>query len=795
MKRFIIVGIVVFMLIVSMLPAGYSGTAMLIDEKTIYICGINEQCAANCDVIDSNKLTNSAVVLGYGDEFGVWIYTKYNDADESIKLDIDLEQFSLMLKGGGWKDYKLTMENVDDTTARLQFVRTKIYLEDEDEFVDVVQTQFTLETMCDTTEDFEVSLEIRFPFSLLKSKAKSYTSFSGNFDNTKNNKIINILGRITDSTKSGFFGTFYETLINFFQRTFNTYANPLPANSESYFCARIGYASPENDEGPNRVETRFFFGRNKIKDPRVYRMNIKPYDLGREYKLSYFNSYLTVSESGSEASYRLFSFDFEPAAELQITSVPREAKISYNFGSSTGVSTKISFKAEGGALSDIIQSFTIDPLPEHMSFDLTVLGERSFKYESDQIYSVTYMMDSVEEGNLVKLELENLPKIITARWGLKLYLSSLSGSGFADLDMSSNIDRMALSLYDSDTPFIEINNFPQKLRVDGFIDVPNLQGSITASKSSGVTTTINVPLRFDKWEITGEIYIHNGYGYVSFNLPDASSDHVSVGFDTNNNALLGFGITVYDTEQDQQVLYVGVDAVATDDLYISFDYISSEIENLKWSGKITELIDLVLSVDFQGIGLDLSGSWTIGDYGLFEVEVNQELVIELDRIDLGNFEMDGIIGMYPGTTVSVEWQRGDVGYFKIETDGVGFNPEVEVTFYDKNSNEIFIYGNVVLNPSCILKFDWEWGKMGHFTVFTNDLVENINFEVGYGYDQSYDEYEYGFRINGTDISIIRTIQWDTENGAIPRIWVLGDDIIPGSWDVWLLWQYEWYEVK
>jgi len=85
--------------------------------------------------------------------------------------------------------------------------------------------------------------------------------------------------------------------------------------------------------------------------------------------------------------------------------------------------------------------------------------------------------------------------------------------------------------------------------------------------------------------------------------------------------------------------------------------------------------------------------------------------------------------------------------------------------------------------------------MGHFTVFTNDLVENINFEVGYGYDQSYDEYEYGFRINGTDISIIRTIQWDTENGAIPRIWVLGDDLIPGSWDVWLLWQYEWYEVK
>jgi hypothetical protein len=100
-----------------------------------------------------------------------------------------------------------------------------------------------------------------------------------------------------------------------------------------------------------------------------------------------------------------------------------------------------------------------------------------------------------------------------------------------------------------------------------------------------------------------------------------------------------------------------------------------------------------------------------------------------------------------------------------------------------------------LNPDCIIKFDWEWGQIGHFTIFTNDLIEDVHFEVGYNYYQNLDEYEYGFNITGTDINVIRTVQWDTEDGIIPRIWILGDDPIPGNWDIWLLWQYEWFEVK
>ena len=770
MKKFLI-NCILLLIIVNILLINYPTLAMNVNKKESYI---HENIIKNSEIglfedkIIYNNMENK---INIDNEYGIWIYTIFNGLSDEIKLDIDLVTFKLMIDGGGWKYYKLSLEEINDSSAGLQFVRTKIFLEEEEIFVDVVQTQFTFETSCNTYKDFEVSLEIRFPFSLLKSKIKSNNFFNFPFIRYNNN------------------------CLNFIKSKIELYSKQTPILSESYFHIRIGYSSPGNNEGPNRVETRFFFGRNSILEPRVFRLKILPYDLGREYKLSYFNSYLTIDETGVENFYRTFSVDFEPAVELQITNIPGNGKIRYDFGNSGGVSTKISFKAQGGSLSNIIQSFIIDPLPEYMSFDLTILGERSFKYESEKKYSVKYIMESIEEGNLISLELDELPESITAEWGLKLFLLPLSGSGFIDLDMSSDLGSMALSLADSEKPFIEINNFPQKLRVDGFIDVPNLQGSIQASKYLGQKTIINIPLIFDKWEIIGTIYINNGYGAASFNLPDSNSDHVSLGFDTNNDPLLGLGLTVNDLDQNQQVLYIAVDAIATDDLFLSFDYISSEINNLQWSGRITELIDLEISIDYQGIGFNLATSWIVGVQGLFVFEINKEISIDLNQIDLGEIELDGKIGIYPGTILEVEWERGKIGYINIQTDGIELSPEIELNFLDKNSNEVFLFCSIIMNPNCILKFDWEWGETGHFTIFTNDIIEDVYIEIGYNYDQNLDEFKYGFKITGSDINVIRTIQWDTENGIIPRIWILGDDPIPGNWDVWLLWQYEWYEVK
>jgi len=230
-------------------------------------------------------------------------------------------------------------------------------------------------------------------------------------------------------------------------------------------------------------------------------------------------------------------------------------------------------------------------------------------------------------------------------------------------------------------------------------------------------------------------------------------------------------------------------------LFLSFDYISSEINNLQWTGSITELIDLEISIDYQGIGFNLITSWILGDHGLLIFNVNKEISIDLNQIDLGDIKLDGRIGVYPGSTLVIEWERGTNGYINIQTEGLDFSPEIELNFLDKNSNEIFLFCSILMNPDCILLFDWNWDETGHFTVFTNDLIRDIYFEIGYNYDNTLDEFEYGFKLTGSDISVIRTIQWDTENGIIPRIWILGDDPIPGTWDVWLLWKYEWYEVN
>jgi hypothetical protein len=674
------------------------------------------------------------------DDFGVWFYSIYDGSSDEVKLDIDMTTFKLMLDGGGWRYYQISLQENNDTRIGLQFVRTQIYLIDEATFVDVVQTHYTMETTADTTYEYSMFLEVRFPFSLLKIKGKSVDNplldvfqhslrffdtpgFERLYDSL--NRIISQLEMISPRSRAENFGQI--------------------TTSEPYFSLRFGFTSPENDEGPHHVETRFFFGRNSICDPRVFRFKVTPYELERDYSLVYNASFLTVDGSLSEAFFRSFSIGFEPAAELQITTIPGKGKISYDFGNSGGRATTISFSAVGGSLSNIVQRFMIDPLPSYMTFDLTILGERSFLYESDTTYDVTYMVDDVQEGNLVAMSLTQLPQRIKATWGLAIRLLSLSAEGLIDLDMSSDIAQASISLFDSEEPFMQIDHFPQKLRVDAGLDVPSLNGYVQASKYSGATTTLTVPLRFNKWQITGVLELYDGYGLASFDLPSQNNTFVSVGLDTGGDRLFGVTLTVVDIDTSTEVLSLGVGAIATDDLLISFNYDGDHVENLAFSGGITELIDLVVSLSYQGADFDIAATWTVGEAGSFELSLNKP---------------------------------------------------VEVTFADIENEQFKLNGFVSLNDESYLKIEWEWGQTGYFMVYTREPIgEELHFEIGYGANQN-GVHQYGLNVTGTDfLDIKRTVMWDTENGIIPRIWVLGDNPFPGEWDVWLLWNYEWYEVK
>lgn len=767
-KKVVVIVIALLLLCVSMTNYVFSGVAISED--------INSASIVKNSLPNYKKEKLSAIEVE--NDFGIWIHTNYNGRIDEKKLNIDIETFKLMLDSGGFKQYYLTLENRDDTLVSLQFVRTKIFIEDGSQ-VDVLETHFIVETNCDTTKDLEISIETKFPFSVLNKKTRDRsTSFQ---------QILKEL--IYGKNLKQFFKNIRQILLE------NFYHKKLVSTSgESYFSVRSGYHSPYGEEGPRRTELRFFFGRNKIIDPQVLRMKISPDKIGSG-RLTYFNSYLTVDESGSENFYRVFSIDFNPSVELQITSIPREAKITYNFGHSAGSSTEVSLHAQGGAMDDIVQRFVIDPLPEYMSFDLTVLGERSFKYESDRKYSVTYMVDSIQNGNLVKLDLQDLPERMSVSWGLDVDFLAKSARGLIDLDMSSDIGAVKLYLHGSDKPFFSITNFPKKFLLEGHINVPSLSGFVSLCTDSDSTTTLSIPLAFDKWEILTILKIYDGYGKLSFDLPSQDSNHVTLGLDTDNTALFGLEAIVRDTSINKKVLSIDLEAFATENFVISFDRNNDKIENFKFRGLITKLIDLYLWIDYQGFNFDMRASWELGEGGKFYLKANKDIPINLDNLEFEGLKISGKIDLHKDSTISVEWNRGEQGYFLTRTSNADIETSAEFTFYDKDSNRLNIYAKIVINPNCLIKFDWKWGDTGHFTIFTNDFLRELEFKVGYMYNYEQNEHKYGFKIDAQSVSIVRTIQWDTVNGNVPRIWVLGDNPLPSDWDVWLLWNYKWYEVK
>src|SRR4030042_4472636 len=104
------------------------------DYKKVIDCNESIQKKENYFSLKTVKKT-------FNQDFGSWVHTKYNGLEDSIKLEIDLLTFKLMLEGGGWRYYPLDF-GLGQSAAGIQFSRTQIYVEGEsDPYVDVVQTQ------------------------------------------------------------------------------------------------------------------------------------------------------------------------------------------------------------------------------------------------------------------------------------------------------------------------------------------------------------------------------------------------------------------------------------------------------------------------------------------------------------------------------------------------------------------------------------------------------------------------------------------------------------------------------
>lgn len=646
-------------------------------------------------VTDNEGATNTATkdigIIDY--ETGFWVITTYNGIEDETKLGLTDDDFIDLLYGDvSPKTYLLTMQHEYDTEIELDFGRTTV----NGKSAVVSSLKVEVDQSTDLSKEFSVDVAFKFPYGYLN--------------------------------------------------------NPNPPSFSESFEARIGYhynGGLANKNGPHDVHTWFYFGKDSLQDPGVLRMVFNPYPYGIEklVPLSYETRLTTTNANGGTAFDRTLSLEFDPAARITITSIPSQGKVNYNFGDETaGQTTTITFRALGGSFSHITQSFILDPLPSFMNFDLTLLGERSFLYEADRSYDLTYKVDSVQDGNLVKLDLEGLPARIKVSWGLSINLGAIIVSGFIDLDMSSNLDRARLYLQGSSTPFIDMNNFPAKLRMGGTLNIGGLSGSAYIDKYSGGQTTITVPLKYDKWEIHATLKISDGYGSVSFNLPDSSSNFVSVGLDTNNNPLLGFEVSVIDTTSGKTVVKIEVDSIATNDLLIGFNNDNGEISNFQWSGKISKFINLKITIDYQSLDFNIKGTWELGEGGSFLIELNTP---------------------------------------------------VEVTFVDIETPTFKIYGFISLYGNRKLSLDWELKEVGHFVVYTFGQPIGDEFYLEFQYDPSNSgNYQYGFKLEGHDfLEITRTIMWDfdPENRLLPRIWIYGD-VLPGDWTVQVKWKGNWYPV-
>jgi len=765
------------------------------DYQTVDGMSTDLSCASgiyNLTVIGYNATDNElcrdtikVLYIKVGQEdFGVWVNTKYNGGQTiSQPLQLGITDFSSMLSTGQSRQFKVTMQSKDDTTVDLRFTKTKIM----NNTVRVIESKCNIDTTCDSTKEYEVSVEVRFPFVLLND------------------------GQPT-------------------------------AQNNPYFSTSIGYISTAGPGGANHVNTTFYVGRDNISDPRVFRLSVKPENIESGSKLTFFTHYLAVNATGSEIFQRTYTIDFEPATELTITSIPREAKISYEFGRSAGVPTTIKLRAEGGALDDIVQSYLIDPLPSYMTFDLTILGSREFLYTSDRPYNVTYALDSIQNGNLVTFQALNIPENIHATWGLDLgTFGDLAASSFADLNMSRDVKRLALYFSGDTTPFISVENFPKKLRFENAVDLKNGTGNITVMRgydeprllnisishkdmvvtksfelrntfmqtrwkidltdgtgffdvtrdsssaaifstsisyknwtftkaltlrnnhlnlswnvdrahrtgeiifsrdATGGSPTLSFSLAHDGWALSDTLELTNAYLDLFWQLPTQSTTHAQVGLITGG-IMLNNTISVVDN--GVEILHLGF-GIQTDDHYIlSWDYANGQISNFSWSGKLLRLTNVDIAVYLTGDLFTVSADLSIGQSGAVELQ---------------------------------------------------FNKKVVVTFADAQSDTFKIHGNVSFNASRRLQISWALGDTGYFTVYTFGAPLGDQFNLEFGYDpQHAGNYQYGFTLTGEHfVELTRTIEWYTDNGHLERIWILGDEPIPGDWTLQVLWQGQWYNV-
>jgi hypothetical protein len=739
--------------------------------------GIYTVYAYGYDALDHEVAWDSVKVfyLQVGrEDYGVWANTKYdNGLTVSTPLNIGITEFSSMLNSGVTKSYAIPIQHQSDSTLNLRFARTKL----ENNTLDVIETNCYLSTTADTTKAYEINLEVRFPFDVLS-------------------------------------------------------GGQIPEQNVSVFSAAMGYRSTSGvHPGINHVNTTFFFGRENISDPRLFRLRLQPDSVDEQSSVTYFTRYQTLDKTGHEQFYREFSVGFTPATDLTITMVPREAKVSYDFGRSAGVPTKIAFRAEGGLLDDVIQTFAINPLPQYMNFDLTLFGSREFLYESDRTYDASYALDSIQNGNLLTIEAKSIPTRIDTTWGLDFHaLSNHSLNAFLDINSSSEMAGLAITRADLQTPLINITHFPRLFHIESAIDLDNHQGNITVLRKLDEPHNVTMTMAFDNFTLTKSFLLMNQYICLAWDLdPANSTGFVTVSRDTNaslqfhtaisyqdwtfandltlSNPSISLSWAVNRASRQGHLVFTRDSNGGNPTLSTSLSYKTWKLQNtLELQNPQTDLYwDLATSDDPHAVinlttggGELLTDTLAVSDNSLVILNISlglktdNHLLLSWDNVggQIQNFQWSGRILQLsslslavdlPGSLLTIQgsWQMGDGGSVHL-----AINKPVLVTFADVQTPRFQVLGYVSFAANRQMAIRWNFSDTGFLRVDTygQPLGDQAAFKILVD-PQNSGNYQYG--INASTANFLEAnfnISWNTQY-TIPYIWVAGQ--LPTNW--WTNW--------
>jgi hypothetical protein len=668
--------------------------------------------------------------------FGAWLHVKYNGYEDEKEIKITPRDIRGHL---GNPDYRTKVQlNVDDDLeddVEASFGLYRSSIDDGSNEVASLETAFGFEVIHngipDIDGEMEVWLELHINLSILK-KTKNKHLFPKWF---KEPKLLEI----------------FEKLFGNIRKCF--YDPP----SEDYFIVRLGYRSPSGKKIPFNTEIFFAFANASIFKPTIFKHEMNPHDLVGEEELDLLFGYQAFKEGYEEPSYDVtFSISFEPAIYLITKFTPRLGKIVYYFENPTYRETKVSFSCttlKGGDPGTSV-TLILDRITEKLaargswiSLDLDLIGDGgSFHYRASDKFDITLLVESPyfesEDGGDGYVVFKKVPKRIDISWDIDLSILSKFVSGFLNLDMSENMERILVYTPNyKEKPVIDVSNIPRRASIRGSLDWGTITGFLRTEKEGGDTNII-VNFQYGKWLVRDKLTIHDGYLDFSFNL----DKNGYIGLDTSNE-MFDNELTLLSNDGNDEI-YISTERLHADNFMMTWSLDTSgdkpKIKNLWFSGLLRSLKNVKIDIKYKGKTATIQGSWTLGKKGSFWLQLDQ---------------------------------RDDISYN-----------------FDLSSNEYVLTGKIVVPGNLKIDLSWNWiqGEDEYHPgyIYINKetdqpLIKLFNLYFTYN-------NQYGVEVTIENLCVYLNLEWwRAHNGKL--YWWL-DYEINGDFSLDLLWNGEWYHV-